>query len=227
MKKIICLMLICICVIGLVSCSDFDKDYVYDGHSLLGKWREKEYKDSYYISYEFFDNGEVVLNEYNYGIEMSSIIGKYSVETNKILIDVTNYDKTVVHYVYKFCITDKSELIVIYLDDDQMKEKEMTLVPYDIEYNEDNSKIVGKWEDTNNKGEYWTFNENYTGTISNDEVSYKMHYSIKKNKMYMAYEFVDGVKQGLVEFEYKIKDDTLTIEGSFDGKKLEYTFERK
>ena len=43
----------------------------------------------------------------------------------------------------------------------------------------------------------------------------------------MAYEFVEGVKQGLVEFEYKIKDDTLTLKGDFDGSKLEYTFERK
>ncbi len=226
MKRIICFLLICLCVITLVACSDFDENYVYDGHSLIGKWREKEYKDSYYISYEFFDNGEVYLNQYNYGIEMSSIIGKYTVDTNEIVIDVTNYDKTIVHYEYKFCITDKGELIVLYLDDDQMKEKEMTLVPYDIEYNEDNSSLSGRWEDTNNRGEYWTFNEDYTGTVSNDEASYKMHYSIKKNKLYMAYEFVDGVKQGLVEFEYKIKNDTLTIKGTFNGEKLEYTFER-
>ena len=227
MKKIICLLLVCLCVFSFIACSDFDKDYVYDGHSLLGKWREKNYEDSYYISYEFFDNGEVDLCHYNYGIKMTSILGKYTVDTNEILIDITGYDKTVAHFQYKFCITDKGELIVIYLDNDQMREKEMTLVPYDIEYNEDNSGLVGKWEDTNNRGEYWTFNEDYTGSVSNEEISYKMYYSIKENKLYMAYEFVEGVKQGLVGFEYKINGDTLTINGSIDGNKLEYTFERK
>ena len=43
----------------------------------------------------------------------------------------------------------------------------------------------------------------------------------------MAYEFVEGVKQNLVEFDYKIKDGILTLKGEFNGEKLEYTFERK
>lgn len=227
MKKIICFLLVCLCVFSFVACSEFDKDYVYDGHSLLGKWREKEFSDRYYISYEFLENGDVLLNEYNYGIEMSSIVGKYSVNVNRILIDITNYDKTIIHYEYKFCITEKGELIVIYLDENQMTEKEMALVPYDIEYNADVSNLLGTWEDTNNRGEYWTFNEDYTGSVSNEDISYKMYYSVKKDNIYMAYEFVEGVKQNLVEFDYKIKDGILTLKGEFNGEKLEYTFERK
>lgn len=228
MKRIICFLLVCVCALGVCACSKFDKDYVYDGTSLIGKWCEADYEDAGYISYEFFEDGRVINATYNYGIEMSRIEGKYTVDKNEILIDVTRYDGTNMHYEHKFCITDKGELVILYLsDDDQMTEKEMVLVPYDVDFNEDNSKLKGSWEDTENKGEIWTFNEDYTGTISNREYSYKMYYSVKGKKIYMAYEFVDGVKQSLVEFKYKVDGDMLKITGEIDGEKIEYTFERK
>ena len=228
MKRVISIVLCCICILCVCSCSKFDENYEYDGHSLVGKWCEKDYEDAYYFSYEFSKDGRVTNKIYNYGIEMSSVEGVYTASKNEILIDITRYDGTVMHYQHKFCITDRGELVIIYLsDDDQMTEKEMVLVPFDVDFNDDNSKLTGNWEDTKNRGEIWSFNSDYTGTISSGEYSYKMYYSVKGKKLYMAYEFVEGVKESLVEFKYKLDGNTLTISGEIDGEKIEYTFERK
>ncbi|MBE6675172.1 MAG: hypothetical protein E7596_08730 [Ruminococcaceae bacterium] len=228
MKRIACIFLICIFIFALTSCSEFDENYEYDGRSLIGKWYEKDYDESYYIAYEFFENGSVEQTEYYYGIRFGTVSGAYTVNKNVIEIDLERYDGTVMHYEHKFCITDKGELMIVYLSEkDQMTEEEMVLVPYEDDFNEGDSKLLGTWEDTNNPGEMWTFNEDFTGTIANEESSYKMHYAVHNGKLYMAYEFVDGVKQSLVEFKYRIKGDTLTMESKIDGTKIEYSFERK
>ena len=61
---------------------------------------------------------------------------------------------------------------------------------------------------------------------SNEDISYKMYYSVKKDNIHMAYEFVEGVTQNLVEFDYKIKSGdriaqavVFPVEGSgeYDG----------
>lgn len=229
MKRIACIFLICICLFAVVSCgSEFDENYVYDGESLIGKWCDKDYKESGYEAYEFFKDGAVELTEYYYGIKFKTVKGVYTVDKNVIEIDIEGYDGTVVHYEHKFCITDKGELRIIYLSEkDQMTEEEMVLVPYEDDFNEGDSSLLGTWEDKNNPGELWTFKKDFTGTISNEESSYKMHYSVNDGKIYMAYEFVDGVKQGLVGFDYKIKGNTLEMKSKIDGTKIEYSFERK
>ncbi len=228
MKRIACIFLICICIFTVASCSKFDENYVYDGESLIGKWYEKDYDESYYIAYDFFENGTVEQTEYYYGIKFGTVSGAYTVDKNVIEIDLDRYDGTIIHYEHKFCITDKGELIIIYLSEkDQMTEEEMVLVPYKDDFNEGDKSLFGTWEDKNNPGELWTFKEDFTGTIANKESSYEMHYSVNDGKIYMAYEFVDGVKQGLVEFKYKIKGNTLEIESKIDGTKIEYSFERK
>ena len=230
MKRIICVLLLCICVVGLASCNKslYDENYTYDGVSLIGKWGEKDYDEAYYFSYEFFEDGKIKHIVYNYGIEVSAVEGTYTAEGNEILIDVVQYDKTTVHYEHKFCITDRGELVIVYLsDDDQMTEKEMVLIPFDVDFNDDNSALVGAWEDKENPGEIWTFNSDYTGKISNSEYSYKMYYSVNGKKLYMAYEFVEGVKQSLVELNYSVNGNTLKISGKIDGEKIEYQFERK
>ena len=42
----------------------------------------------------------------------------------------------------------------------------------------------------------------------------------------MAYEFVEGSKEALVEFEYEIDGNTLYLTGDIDGTVIEYTFKR-
>ena len=230
MKKIICILLVCVCILGFASCdkSLYDENYVYDGSSLIGKWGEENYDESYYFSYEFFADGTIEHTVYNYGIEASVVRGTYTAERNEILIDVVQYDKTTVHYEHKFTITEDGKLVIVYLsDEDQMTEKEMILIPFDVDFNDDNSAIVGSWEDKANEGEVWTFANDYTGTVSNGEYTYKMYYSLNGKKLYMAYEFVEGVKQSLVEMKYSVDGNTLKISGSIDGEKIEYEFERK
>ena len=230
MKKIICILLLSICIFGLISCGDieFDENYVYDGTSLIGKWYEKDYDESYYISYEFFDGGKIEQTEYYYGIEFSTVSGTYTVDTNRISIDIERYDGTKVHYENKFCINEKKELIIVYLSEkDQITEEKMVLVPFKSDFNEGDPALIGTWEDKDNPGELWKFNGDYTGEIFNEKSSYKMYYSVNDGNIYMAYEFVEGVRQNLVEFDYKIKGDTLELKCKIDGTKVEYSFERK
>ena len=228
-SAVVLLIIAAVCVVAclIFGGSDFDENYQYDGHSLIGKWREKGYEEVSYISYEFFEDGKVELKEYSYGIELKTTLGTYSVDVNKITVDYELYNGTVEHSVNKFCITDDGELIIIYLSEaNQMTEEEMVMVPYDIKFNEDNSDVVGKWEDTENPGEYWTFNKDYTGTVSTEGFSYKLYYSIKDDSFFMAYEFVEGSKEALVEFEYEIDGDKLYLTGDIDGTVIEYTFKR-
>ena len=39
MKKLILITILIVCAVFLVSCSEYDKDYVYDGESLVGIWQ--------------------------------------------------------------------------------------------------------------------------------------------------------------------------------------------
>lgn len=229
MKKIICALLVCILVFSFASCSKFDENYVYDGTSLIGKWCEKDYKDSYYLTYEFFDNNTVLLNEYYYGIEYSSILAETKIGTNTIDIYVTGFNGATTNYHQKFCITEDGELVFIYLSDkDQITEEELVLVPYEAKFNKGASPVAGTWEDTKNPGEYWCFNEDYTGDVSGagkegELNSYDLYYSVTDDKIYLAFEFVPGVKESIVEFDYEIKGNTLKLEND----SLTYVFERK
>ena len=228
MKRFICAVLVCVCFISLVACSKFDENYVYDGRSLVGTWCDENYDEKGYESYNFYEDGTVELVQYYYGIEFQRVSGTYSAEGNKMVIDIKQFDDTNVHYEHKFCITDKGELVVIYLSEkDQMTEEEMVLKPFNNEFNEGDTSLVGTWEDTNNRGEYWSFNSDFTGKVSNETSEYKMYYSVHGGKLYMAYEFVEGVKQSLVELDYKVSGNTLTLEGKIDGTSLKYSFERK
>ena len=229
MKKFICILLVCILALSFTACSKFNEDYVYDGTSLLGKWCEKDYQESYYITYEFFDNNTVLLNEYYYGIEYSSTLAETEIGTNTIDIYVTGFNGAVTNYHQKFCITEDGELIFIYLSDkDQITEEELVLVPYEPIFNKGASPVTGTWEDTQNPGELWCFNDDYTGSVSGagetgELSSYELFYSATDDKIYLAFEFVPGVKESIVEFDYEIEGNTLTLENN----SLTYVFERK
>ena len=228
MKKIICILVILSALVFLISCNDklFDESYVYDGSSLIGVWCEKDYDEANYYTYEFFENGRVVKSAYNYGIMASSIDGHYEAEGHLLTIKILLYSGVTDVQTNKFTITDERELALVYLDENLMKEEENVLVPYKNNFNKDNSKLVGTWEDTENPGEMWQFNEDFSGSVYNSESSYKMFYSVTEKKLYMAYEFVEGIRQSLVEFKYSIKGDTLHLESKINGTTIEYTFKK-
>lgn len=226
MKRIICILLVCVCLASLLACSKYDESYVYDGKSLIGKWCEKE-RDESYRSYEFFENGTVELCEYYYGIKTNSVLAAYTAEKSEIVTTVTNYDGTKEYIHQKFSVNG-DELVFVYLNEEnQMTEEEMVLVPFKDDFSDTDSELIGSWKDTENENEVWSFENDFTGTISDENNTYKMYYSIDGKKLYMAYEFIDGVIQSIAEFEYKIKKDTLTISGTFGDDSVKLVLERK
>lgn len=230
MKKIICVLLILCCFVPLVSCSKFDEDYVYDGHSLIGKWMEKDYDEEYYISYEFFEDGRIETVDYSYGIQIDSSVGTYTVDKNVLVARfVDNYSGSVQYVENRFSMKDDL-LVMLYLDSsNQMEEKEMILVPFDVDFNEGDEELYGTWQDKNNPNEIWTFNDDFTGTasIKDYEITYHLRYSVNGKKIYISYEPIEGVFEGIVEMKYKIKDDTLTIKGEYpSGEVMELVLER-
>ena len=229
MKKIIILSLVILTIACLFSCgSKFDEDYVYDGHSLVGKWQEEDYERSFYITYEFSNDGKFEQKQYSYGIEVRAEKGTYTAEGNKFTVEFKNYDGTTSYVENKFCITEDGELVMIYLDEaNQMEEKEMILVPFDIIHSETDTALIGSWEDKANEGEIWTFNSDFTGTIFGGGYTYKFYYSIIDDNLYIANEFIEGTLNDLVEYEYEIKGGSLTIEAEINGTDIELSFNKR
>lgn len=229
MKKIVGILLILMSMLCLFACGDkFDEDYVYDGHSLVGKWQEEDYDESGYISYEFFDDGKFEMKEYSYGIELHSEVGTYTAEGNKFVVTFKNYDGTYQYVENKFCITEDNELVMIYLDkENEMEEKEMVLIPFEIDFVESNAQVVGTWEDIAHEGELWKFNKDYTGTISNGSETYAIRYSVHDDYLYIATELIPGAVDNLIEYEFDIDDGILTIEAEVNNIDIELSFRRK
>ena len=49
MKKLILISVLAIIACFMISCgSKYNKDYVYDGTSLVGKWQEEDFDEKYY-----------------------------------------------------------------------------------------------------------------------------------------------------------------------------------
>ncbi|MBO5312330.1 MAG: hypothetical protein J6B29_00045 [Clostridia bacterium] len=229
MKRIIWVLALLVLCIGLSSCdkSLFDENYVYDGTSLLGKWQSEDKEDGYYYSYEFFDNGKVEWKEYSYGIEFSVELREYTAQGHEITLKATRYDGTVSTEKNKFTITEDGKLVIVYLDADAMTEKESVLVPFENDFNEDADRIFGSWEDRDNPGEIWSFNEDFSGSIADDKNSYTIYYSVKDKRLYIAYEFVPGVKQSLVQYDMDLDGDTLSLKCKIEGETVKYVLERK
>ena len=229
MKKIICTTALFICLLCLFSCgSKYDPDYVYDGHSLIGLWCEEEYDPAGYYTYEFTQDSTMVLKYYRYGILFDSSVGKLSVETNKFIVEYENYDGTKTYNENKFSITEDNELVVVYLDEqNEMEEEEMVLVPYCVDFVEDNSSVVGSWEDTQRPGEVWTFNKDYTGSIFGNGYTYKFYYSINDDSLFISNELIEGTLNDLIEYHFSVKDNRLSIDAKINGTSIGFTFERK
>ena len=231
MKKTLILFLLLITALCLFSCGElekFDENYVYDGHSLVGKWQEEDYDRSFYITYEFSKDGKFEQKQYRYGIEVRSESGTYTAENNKFIIEFKNYDGTSSFVENKFSITEQGELVMVYLDQsNQMEEKEMILVPFDIAHSEADTELIGSWEDKANEGEIWTFNSDYTGTIFGGGYTYKFYYSVLGGKLYIANELIEGTLNDLVEYEYEIDGTSLTIEAEINKTDISLSFNKR
>ena len=213
MKKLLILSLtILFIVLSIVACGEnedkFDESYEYDGVSLIGKWREREYSDDQYQIYEFTENGQVNCIIYSFGIEMGRFEASYSVEGKNTLHilwrDNSQKDTN------RFSISKNNVLV---LSGVASYSGEMALVPYDLTYNQSNEAILGSWRSNDSEDEIFTFNSDYSGYAGGNMGGYSFTYSIKDANVFMAIEAIDGVKHSVEAMGYTVDGDTLTLTG--------------
>ena len=117
MKKVLIFMLLVICTLSLltlIGCGDlYNEDYVYDGHSLVGKWVDEELNSNSYDVYEFIDETKVILTTNCRGIELDKLEGTYSVTNNNQIVIQSEFGKEYIN----FSITKDGRLILLVLDD--------------------------------------------------------------------------------------------------------------
>ena len=147
MKKLLVITVLILCAVFLVSCSEYDRDYVYDGSSLVGVWQERDFDEKFYKIYEFKADGTVTQICYTNGIvndiSLSGNVQNYSVEDSNTLVltyeNSANGKKTETRL--KFSINGDREL-VLHQDGDDLN----VLVPYSLSYDRpDKSPVIGKW----------------------------------------------------------------------------------
>lgn len=197
----------------LISCGDdekeskYDENYVYDGTSLVGKWQESVQNDEFYQVYDISED-KIILTSYSFGIMMQEITATYHVEDNNTLV-VAWGDGYVDRN--KFSITNDKTVVITQVI--ASSTSEMELVPYNLEWNKDNSKIVGTWQSNDYEGETFTFRSNYTLYVEGEKDSYTISYATKGNTLTFGGEFVDNFKEEVNVMTYEVKGNTLTLTG--------------
>ena len=145
MKKLVFILMAVLFALMLVSCDEYDKDYVYDGTSLVGKWQEEDYEEGLYKIYEFKSDGTVTYTFYTFGIvygdDLNGVTQEYWVEGNNTLVLVDNYNNGAnkIETRVNFSI-DENKKLVLHSEGDDIN----ILHPYSLPYDEV-SPIVGKW----------------------------------------------------------------------------------
>jgi len=235
MKKTIAILSILMCMLALFMLSGckslYNKKYVYDGTSLIGKWIDEDLNENSYDTYEFVDEQNVILTTNCRGIALRSIKGTYTVEdNNKIVITSDAFGK---EYI-RFSITKDSRLVILTLDDmDIPSEDERVMTKYDLSYNKGENKLIGTWVSKESPDEKFIFNEDFSGksvglTSLGEVTEYKIYYSFKENELNIIVEYMIGYEEMVRTAEYKIENNTLTMSGKDkDGKKIEILFERE
>ena len=233
MKKIIAIASVIICVLGailLCGCNKYNKNYIYDGNSLVGKWVDEDLDASSYDVYEFIDNEKVVLTTNCRGIELNRLEGTYTVEDNNKIVIQSAFGK---EYI-RFSITKKQKLVILTLNDlDIPNEDERVMEKYNLDYNVGENVLLGTWKSKENPNEKFIFNEDLTGksvgvTENGQGVEYKIYYSYKGNELNVIVEYMIGYEEMVKTSEFKIENDTLTLLGKDkDGNKIEIQFERE
>jgi len=205
----------------------YDKNYEYDGHSLLGRWVDENMDESSYDVYDFVDESHVILTTNYYGIEIDRLEATYKVEDgNKISMHSEAFG-----YEYiRFSITKKGELVLKVLDDlNNPSEDERVMVKRDLGYNTSNAAILGTWRSNDDASVSFTFKGDYTGTstVSSDTLGtleYQLKYSLKGNTLYFILTYSIGMGDTVEICEYKIEGSTLTMYGK-NGEELKFTKE--
>ncbi|MBO5213095.1 MAG: hypothetical protein J6B60_06095 [Clostridia bacterium] len=215
MKKILSLLLILCFTFAFVSCKDdefkLDKDYEYDGVSLVGRWQSANLDHSSYTVYDFEGGSQAGYNNatvsmYFYGIEAFSVKATYRVEDRNILVIDYN-ENSISTERHRFSISDGR----LYIDtgDDIILEK------YNLEYNKSND-ILGTWRDEDS-GVTWKFLSDYTGSVTDDKGMNEIYFStlgqtlyifINENILNPDYEFKPEYVSSCT---YAIENDTLTL----------------
>lgn len=223
MKKLILGMVLLIVILSACACgcSKLDKNYVYDGKSLVGAWQEKNLDDQQYQTFEFFSDGTIIKTIYSFGIEMAKTEATYEVEDDNILI-IKQASGTDMN---NFSISRKNVLVLCPLFG--TKDDEIELVPYDSAYNKSNSDILGTWRSADNKTETFTFYEDYTGKAASTVGEDNFLYSLKDGNLFISYTMDIDIKAPVETVSYTVEGDVLTLSGTNqDGTTLTLTFER-
>ena len=227
MKKLIAVFVLIFSLsLVLISCGDkyvskYDANYVYDGVSLVGKWVENNHSDKYYQVYEISEE-KIILTAYSYGIEMQQITATYKVEGNNTLA-VSWGDG----YVDRndFSITEDNIFVLTQVLASETGE--MELIPYNLDWNTDNSMLVGTWISNEYNGEVFTFKSNYKLIVEGLAEIYQMPYAVSGSTLAFGGEFVENFKEEVNVMTYQVEGDTLTLTGkNEDGSKLVLTFTR-
>lgn len=208
----------------------YDKEYVYDGNSLVGTWREYYWEDNFYQIFEFTSDGKINLKSYTYGIFDQELSGTYETSgTNTITISYGDNKET-----SNFSIDESGALVLYTLG--EMGFVERPLVKNDVEYNKNASKIFGTWVSNANENEEFEFFDTFiveTRNVTDSALKDSFRYSLTDNKLYMLYVIIfedtpDITSGDVLCFDYSIEGDTLTIFGyDSNSQKIEQVFTRK
>lgn len=233
MKKILLTVSIIACLLLamlLSSCDLYNKNYVYDGTSLIGKWVDEELNTGSYDVYEFVDDKNVILTTNCQGIELNRLEGTYTVEDNNKIVIQSGFGK---EYI-RFSITKDGRLVILTLDDMNMpSEDERVMSKYNLEYNKGENKLLGTWKSLDNENEKFVFNEDFTGksiglSSKGEVIEYKLYYSYKGNELNIIIEYMIGYEEMVRTTEFKVEKNILTMSGTDkDGNKIEIKFERE
>ena len=228
MKRLIAIFVLVFSLsLVLISCGDkyvskYDENYVYDGVSLVGKWVENNHDDEYYQVYEISDD-EIILTSYSYGIEMQQILATYKVEGNNTLavswgdgyVDRNN-----------FSITEDNIFVLTQVIASETGE--MELIPYNLDWNTNNSDLVGTWVSNDYGGEIFTFKSNYKLVVEGASEIYYMEYAVSGSTLALGGEFVENFKEEVNVMTYKVEGNTLTLSGkNEDGTAVVLTFTKQ
>ena len=244
MKKIILITIFIVCVVSLVSCSEYDKNYVYDGESLIGVWQERDLDEDFYKIYEFKADGTVTQTCYTQGIvndvSLTGEVLSYIVEGSNTLI--LSEEGSNLKTKLKFSINKDGEL-VLHQDGDDLN----VLVPYNLSYDRpDKSPVIGKWmsetekeDGTVRKDLFWFSDDgqcilfvDVSGEIGDDvddfiingnhngleSILYATHSGNKINLCFATRDIIG--ENSVLKGEYEISGDKLIIKAG--GSSLEY-----
>lgn len=225
MKKLFVAIILFVIVLGTCACgcsdgyvSKYDKNYEYDGTSLVGRWQESDVSDEDYETYEFFSDNTLLRIRYILGIEIGRISGTYEV-TDKNTMHML-WDGSETKVLSTFSITDDNYLVF------RREDSELELVPYSQRYNKSNNELIGSWESLDYKNEVFTFNEDCTGYASGASGKEDFRYSTKDSYLYTCTELILGTPN-IEAMKYEIDGDTLTLLGQVeDGTNTILTFKR-